>query len=215
MYKRQKTDLLGGPFGGLAGAAANYDFFRERPIVPPYEEDLALEHRKGTEKGSRLGQAIQDKFGFDARKVDHVFRQQFGYAGKYATEVSDLGREDKKDTLQILGELTGVLRPGPTSSARDVTWLGDYAHQHGISQRKEYKTLRELVSAYYDAKTQGAKARSGVDLRKYATELRAKWEQEKPTKDTPVPEKSKASDIPKGAPDIGKKIRSNLTPKLP
>lgn len=205
-----RSEILSGPIPGMTGAAANYDFFRERPIVPPYEESLALKHRK-TDRASRLGQTLQDILGIDARKIDFVIRQQFGYAGKYAVDISDIGREDKKSTEDKALGMTGVVRSGPVSAARDVVWLQDYAHENGLTQSKAFKALREKLSAYYNAKGPEAKEKAGAEVRRYALDLRADWEKNRPEKKKAGPKVPAAKPIPA---DVGRKVRNQIRRKL-
>ena len=194
---------FGGPFQGIFQAVANYDFFRDRPIVPRYEENLALDLRN-THRASRLGQAIQSAIGVDARKIDFVVEQQFGYFGRYATKASDIGREEKRgfglDTV-------GLFRGSPATAALDVQKIKEIATERGLVASRgknvdRYQTVsavparptehvknpdavrfgvfRKLLDAYYEAKGPEAKDAAAKILRREAAALRAIWEKTPP-----------------------------------
>lgn len=69
------------------------------------------------DRASRFGQALQEAIGVDARKIDFLARQQFGYFGQYATKASDIGRPDKRTFgLAEVGLFTGT----PATQSLDV-----------------------------------------------------------------------------------------------
>jgi hypothetical protein len=85
-------DLAGimGGYSGVAAAALNQDFFRQKYIIPPNEKDLAV-IKRNTEIASKFGQHIQKASDFikggkdnptvDARIVDAFVKGQFAYWG--------------------------------------------------------------------------------------------------------------------------------------
>lgn len=192
-----------GPYQALFQAAANYDFFRDRPIVPRWEENLALELRTYN-RASRLGQAIQRAIGVDARKIDFVIEQQFGYLGRYAVDASDTGRKDKHGlTLSS----TGVLGSSPASTSIDARWVTDLAEERGLAPSKSkavqrikrvqdvhagdsrnvdaarYGVFRKHLNEYYKAETSAERDRLSALIRSEATYLRTLWTKNPPKAD--------------------------------
>jgi hypothetical protein len=120
---------LSGPFRGLVQAFANHDFLRQKSIVPNYEDKLDLKLRN-TASASRLGQALQKAVGVDARKIDFLMREMFGYVGGALTDISDIGRPDKRSKEMFLKQ-TGLFAPSPAFAARGRA-MGD---QHSGPKR--------------------------------------------------------------------------------
>lgn len=183
-----------GNYSPLAQARSNFDEFRHRTIVPAHEEQLLVKHRD-TSKASRLGQVLQQVLGVDARKIDFVIRAQFGYAGSYATSVSNIGRDDAKGPGI---ETTGLFRGSPASASRDVDWAMDYARSNGLTQGREYKELSKLRDEFYDAENSADRDEAGRALREFASELRKVWESEKPVAKRFTDEKGAMSRPSKG-----------------
>lgn len=156
---------------------SNYDFWRDKNIIPHNEERLELEFRD-TSRGSRLGQAIESAAGIDARKVDFAFRSQFGIAGDLAIRTSDIGREDKPDFG--LTNISGVFNNAPVHSAMDVSWVTKTSAENGLTGSSEYKELRKLITKYYAAETPRQKDITAKKARDFATKIREKWEDNLP-----------------------------------
>lgn len=167
---------LAGPFQGVVQALTNYDLFRQKHIVPIFEENLELGLRK-TWRASRLGQLIQEVVGVDARKIDFLARQQFGYFGQYATRLSDIGRPEAR-TMGMTD--TGLFKGAPAAAALDVQWVMNRAKERGALSTKEFRQFREHVNRYYDAESRVMKEAAAKALRFQAARLRAKWEANPP-----------------------------------
>lgn len=163
---------IGGPLTALIQAATNYDLFRDKRIVPVWEEDLALEKRKGTKYASRLGQTLQDLTGVDARKNDFLVKSLLAYPGVYMQALSDIGREDK--TLDV-GKLSGFKADIPGPYARDVNWVEDYAKKQGQTKSRYMRKLKKLKTNYYNTKDLEQREKIARTMRDYATKLRAKF----------------------------------------
>jgi hypothetical protein len=190
--------LAGAPFPGLFEAAANYDFFRNRHIVPKWEEELDLELRKGTGKASRLGQAIQQAAGVDARKVDFFIESQFGYAGRYAKQFSDIGRESGERRPPTALEWMGLGTGTPGYSNPDVQWIMNIAASRGIhaapdkqvrglgsvtstqNDAKRLAVLQRHLDDFYNAKSPKERDQVGRLVRQEAELLRGMWEETRP-----------------------------------
>ena len=168
-----ETALIG-PFRGLVEVMANYDFFRNRNIVSPWEWGKRVDLRKGTGRASRVGQLLQKAIGVDGRSMDHLIESQFGGLGRLGKRVSDLGREDRP--ASIGRELVGITARSPAYAARDVQWVLNWAKSIGASTHGDVRKLNDLLSANFQSKTAKGKDVQAARARRYATALRAKIE---------------------------------------
>lgn len=153
-----------GPLQPLVELSTNHDYFRDKSIVPAHEEPLALELRN-TEKASRLGKSIQSIAGLDARKADHLIKQMFSYYGSAAMKVSDLGREDAQgfDAADL-----GLFKQSPAYNSKSVQDYMKYAAEYGLTSSRNYKEFKNLMSNYFDAKTNQEKENASKVLIDYA-----------------------------------------------
>ena len=159
-------------YPGMVQAMANYDFFRDRSIVPPHEEKLDLDLRN-TQNASRLARAFQSVSGIDSRKIDFLLREQFGYVGGFAAAVSDINRPGRRG----LGvEQTGLVVGAPAYAARDVQWVLNTAAKRGLTFRPEIRTLNSMLNSYWEAPDNEEKDQAAARLRKWATTTRKRWE---------------------------------------
>ena len=171
---------LAGPFQGVAQALANYEFFRQRHIVPTWEENLKLDLRN-TERSSRLAQTLQKLVGVDARKIDFLTRNQFGYFGQYAAKASDIGRENRR-SFGI--DDIGLFRGSPATTSQDVAWVKDLASERGATQTKVWRNFKQdYLTPYYEATTNAQRDRLAKRMRQAATRLRREWERTPPRPD--------------------------------
>jgi len=149
------VDELAGPTKAIAGALANYDFFRQKSIVPGMENDKPLDLRD-TSRASRMGQWIQKIAKVDARKADYLMGAMGGNMGRDATRISDLGRPDKP--LSTVGEFalsqTGVVGSAPGPEAISVQETMRAAKNAGLNSsplKDEFDLLRSAKDpAQYD-----------------------------------------------------------------
>lgn len=162
------------PFPGIVEGVTNYDFFRDKAIVPPYENnvDLAL---RNTDRASRLGKVLQDVSGIDARKIDHFVKGQFSYFGNAALKTSNLGRKDgDKFGLHDLGFFQNT----PAYNSPQVQDLMKYAEQWRLGASKPMKEFKRLASEYFDAKDDADKDKKAEILRDYAVQQLNEWKKE-------------------------------------
>lgn len=168
-----ESAMMGGPLKPIIENIVNYDTFRDKSIVPPYEDELALELRDSDKSASRLGQILQDVLNVDARKIDHYIESQFADIGRTATTLSDLGRDDKNiPSARLINLGTGVTTAEPGYGSPDVQWVLQQAKQVGIRK----SPLGSLLSAVFDAKTEAARDQASKALRDAAKALREKVE---------------------------------------
>jgi hypothetical protein len=147
---------------------ANYDFFRNKPIVPPHEDKLNLAYRN-TEASSRVGQIMQDAFGADARKFDHAIKSQFSYFGNTALKLGDIGKEDSRNKFG-LSDL-GFFKNSPAYNSAVVTDLTLLASEHGLTNTREYKAFRMVADEYFTATGAKEKDAAAKRLRDTADKL--------------------------------------------
>lgn len=167
---------LAGPFKGIIEAIANYNMFAQRNIVPPDENQLALELRN-TKYASRLGKLLQPVFKVDARKMDFIMREMFGFFGEFATAASDTGRPDKRG---VGLKQTGLFVESPAFNARDVQWVMSKAAERGLDRNVEYRLLKNRIREYFDAKGSEAKNRAAKIVIAEAQQIRSRWEESTP-----------------------------------
>ena len=162
---------VAGPARVIAEPIANYDFFRERRMVPWWEEGLDLELRTGTEYASNIGQLLQEAFRVDARKIDHIINQ-FGGIGRSITAASNVVGRGLPERRRLLQEVTGLSIRGPAVGARDVAWVNEWAKRRGMQQSQEVRQLRAMVEHTYAAEEPAEVERRAAELREFASELR-------------------------------------------
>lgn len=174
---------LAGPFQTYVEGISNYDFFREKHIVPPAENalNMALRH---TKSASVLGQKLQELSGFvddgsnaafgtdkgifttDARKIDHFVQGQFSYFGKLAMDVSNIGSDNNKFGFDETD--TGFIKNSPAYNAPAVQKFMKYATEFGLTRRREYKRFSDRVGDYFEEKDAAVKEQKAKDLIDYA-----------------------------------------------
>lgn len=165
------TGTIAGPYGTVIENLTNYDFFRDKRIIPEYENnlDLALRH---TEVASNIGKIMQEVFQIDARKIDHFIKGQFGYVGNFALKLSDGGNKFGMSDL-------GLFKESPAFNSPVVQELIDYAERFGLSQSTEYKDFKELNSKRFDLKSDAEKQKSAEEIISKAKEILADWKNKK------------------------------------
>jgi hypothetical protein len=159
---------LVGPFKSFIENMANYDFFRDKHIIPPHEENLKLMFRD-TDTASRLGQTLQEVFNVDARKIDHFIKNQFAYPGIWALDLSDIGREDM--TMSRMIYKTGISAFAPAGTSRSANKFMTIAKEYGLTGKKQYRQFVKELRKYYDLPTDKQKDRQALNIRNMARKL--------------------------------------------
>jgi hypothetical protein len=161
--------LFMGPFKSGVEAMTNYDMFRERHIVPPWEAELALDLRPGAREASRLGQLI-GSIGMDPRKVEHIVTGLLGDYGRLAVNLSSIGVEGNETTLsETLARASGVLRQQTPYSLRSVQDVLEREKRLGLNRTREARAFRERL--------QRARKREGGNLQKLIDRARERSKQ--------------------------------------
>jgi hypothetical protein len=163
---------------------ANKDFFRDKRIIPVDQENLDLDLRD-TSKASRLGQALQQVVGADARYIDHVIKGTTSYYGDLALRVSDIGRDDSRHPFNW--SLTGLLKGDPLYDSKNIQKVQEIVRSRGIHWSDPfYQQLNEMINTYYQTQDPVMKAAAGKEAREFAGEVLKAYEtdenykQEKP-----------------------------------
>lgn len=157
---------LAGGYRPLVEVLANYDFFREKHIIPPNEEGMDLELR-GTETASRLGKGLQETVGVDARLIDHLLKSGGGYFGDFAVITSDLGRDDTRNPMDLT--TTGLFRHDPVYGSKSVQEMMGYVEKYGIpSNNKLIKAFNQLLSDYFSQTDPEMRDKAGDTVRDFA-----------------------------------------------
>lgn len=163
---------LSGPGRSFIEVMANYDFFRNKHIIPSNEEGKAMELRH-TDKGSRLGQGIQKAFGMDARMADHFIKSSFSYFGGLGTKLSDIGKEGSQNEFN-LSDL-GLFKQSPVYNSISVQELMSLAKKYDLLRHPDYQELNYLIRDYFDAQTPADKKEVGKTIRKYSRDVIKDW----------------------------------------
>jgi hypothetical protein len=165
---------LSGPAQPAVESMVNYDFFRNKSIIPDEENglDLSLRH---TENGSRLGQFIQKMAGIDSRKIDHMIRAQFSYVGNMAIKVSDVGRSDSRNQFDLTD--TGLFKKSPAYNSPPVQDLLHFAQRWDLTKQAAYREFKGKAGEYFNAKGDKEKDKKAKELIEFAKELMSYWKE--------------------------------------
>lgn len=175
---------LGNPILGITQVPANYDAFRQKPIVPVFENTKRLSLRKFPEGSSLVAQGIHNaliSMGVDdtwaamnlgdARKIDAMAQMITGTAGDLVLSLPDLASADARG--RYLKKLGGVFSSTPAYMARDPKFVVDFAAKQGLSlQSKHFDKYLALQNAYFDARTSKEKDRAADAFLAEALRLR-------------------------------------------
>ncbi len=167
---------IAGPYQTVIEGMANYDFFRERNIIPVDEDPLNLAMRH-TETASRLGQLLQKFTSIDGRKWDHFLQRQFSYTGAFALKLSDIGRDDSRHEFDFTD--TGLFKRSPAYNSVSVQNMIGYAKEFGLTKTPAYKAFNGIVGDYFNADTDEQREEIGKQLIDYGKELYNTWKSEK------------------------------------
>jgi hypothetical protein len=167
----------------LLNVQSNWDPFRQRHIVSPYESKLDLDLREGDQHASRLGQGLQSvgmktlgrRFAMDARKWDYLIQSLGGGSGRLLTTASDIGRTDQAGR-EFWMDASGLFVHPPVYGSRDVQFVLDWAERRGETSLDAIERLEDQVSAVYEAEDAATRRARAQELWDYARQLRAEIE---------------------------------------
>jgi len=163
----------------LLNVQANWDPFRQRHIVSPYEAKLDLDLREGDQYASRLGQGLQtvgmktlgSRFAMDARKWDYLIQSLAGGSGRLLTTASDIGRTDQAGR-EFWMDASGLFVHPPVYGSRDVQFVLDYAERRGQTSHPAIERVENLVDATYEADDAETRRARAEELWEYARQVR-------------------------------------------
>lgn len=183
---------IGNPALGIMQSASNYDSFRQKHVVPIYENEKALRYRRFPEHSSIVSQKIHQDlvyFGWDdaqmaikygdARRIDYNIRRITGTAGDLILKIPDIAKADSRD--RYLKSLGGIFTSTPVYMARDPKFVYGFMKDHGLSANdKDFARHKELLNQYFNARTAKQKERAGKRYIKESTRLRKIMESKGP-----------------------------------
>lgn len=165
---------LGGGYKPIIEVLTNYDFFRDKNIIPPEDVALDLELRD-TGKASRLGKGIQEVVGMDARNADYLIKSMGSYFGNTALQLSDIGREDTRYPFNWA--VSGMLKGDPLYDSNDVQYVMDFVKHRGVHWSDPlYMQLNQLISTYYEAENAEERSEIAKTAREMARDIREVYE---------------------------------------
>jgi predicted nucleic acid-binding Zn-ribbon protein len=168
----------------LYNVQANWDPFRQRHIVSPYEAKLDLDLREGDQYASRLGQGLQavgthtlgNRFAMDARKWDYLIQSLAGGSGRLLTTASDIGRTDQAGR-EFWMDASGLFINPPVYGSRDVQFVLDWAERRGQMGQPAVERLEDQVDAVYEAEDADTRRARAQKLWEYAGQVRTAIEE--------------------------------------
>ena len=184
------TKLQAVGFGGaMVDIMMNYDSFRQKDIIPFYEENLFLSERNPS-FSSTFGQYLHALGIADARNVDHLIKNLFGKWGGMALDISDyLPRLEKfkdsdkyerpifdtdrplKSVLTALGMTAGTA----ASASRDVVYVVQQATGYGDTKTR--RQIKKLVKGVYEKDISPSEKEAKIKiLTDYASRKRMEYE---------------------------------------
>jgi N12 class adenine-specific DNA methylase/flagellum-specific peptidoglycan hydrolase FlgJ len=177
--KYEQLMSLGGVPGAMAEIRSNYDTFRQRHIVSPFEENIPLERRKGAERASRVGKILGKVLKSDPRAIDHFIQGVGGGAGQAALAASDIGRADKSLTEARMANIVTGLTSGSPSYAspvveraqRMIESAGFRPHGGATNRPNPADRLQEGLEAVRAARTPTDRDKAARLLRRISGEI--------------------------------------------
>lgn len=185
---------VAGIFGGYAGLVAvlfNYDFFRQKHIVPPKDVDISVVSRN-TAYASQFSQAIMEAsdifskgeghYLLDARKLDAFIQSQFSYYGNFFLKLTELlipGEGQNKFKFDL--NATGFFRYASAYAEPNTQWVLNIFNEHPVLKtifKEDYATFSHLITAYFSeesVKDPNIQKEVGKALRKFSAAKREEW----------------------------------------
>lgn len=154
---------------GTGALFYNYDRWRDRQIVPPWEMDQPVSERVGTKYASGLSQFLSKLAGesVDPRHIDHIVSDFFGWYGKVAMDLTKSNPNYARILgLGFIGESAGTISP-------QAQYAADTARRfRSIPEAYSDDVLSFLTNAnhlYSEAKTAKERAELAKDIREAMT----------------------------------------------
>lgn len=159
----------------------NKDTYRDKSIIPVWEEKKLLQDREGTQYASRLGKMVSSAIGIagveaDPRYIDFWLRSRLSYYGGGALALSDLGRKDSRNKFGAA--TTGFAKDTPVSNAQVVVDVYKLAEKLGKERNSRVKYLRDQVSRFYELETYKERIAQSRRVYDIAKDIREDFEKE-------------------------------------
>jgi hypothetical protein len=174
--------IMGG-YGGIVATAMNYDFFRQKYIIPPSQRELAVVKRN-TEVASKFGQDLQNLTGKDARMFDAFMQGQFAYWGdmflKSYEGVRNIGSGDKiRRKWRFDAEDLALYKNDQVFGVPNVRWVIEnerkYPDEFGFIVNKGVDRFQDDLYWYFSDDVQNnrkLKKEQGRKVRDFARMIR-------------------------------------------
>lgn len=173
-----ESTMLGG-IKPIIEVKSNYDFFRDRTIISPWEEGKLLDLRKGTKNASRISKGISDGFKqagweVDPRNIDHLIKGYTTYMGDWALSLGDLGVEDSR--FKLNSTKSGFVKDIPVGNSVSVKAVNRLAKELGVFDRQDVKSLRDKIEKFYDSEDVEERKKLSTEIYEKAEKIRGKLE---------------------------------------
>ena len=165
--------------------SANYDSFRDKTLVPRYEESKIVGDREGTKYASSLGKMLAGAgipgLWEDPRKVDHAIKGWFGYFGKHAMDLSNAisGDDDSYKQQSAEGWAATILRKlklyrvVPPKNLKSVQKVLDIGESYGVTRDSDFKLLKRMLQDYPNSLDQKKSIKGIIS---YSEDMQARFE---------------------------------------
>jgi len=178
-----ETSILGG-LKPLVEVMSNKDYFRDKMIIPAWEQDLMMEKRKGTKYASNIGKGISaglEKSGWktDPRNVDHLLKGYGTYFADWAMAISDIGEKDSRNKFGI--SKTGFAKDQAISNSKSVMEATELAKELGKMQSGYFKSFKSKIEDSYEMEEGPEKQKLIKEIYSQAKEIIKKYKADKET----------------------------------
>lgn len=170
-----------GPLAPIVEIMANKDFYRDRPIIPRWEENLALSKRGGAQFSSSSGKMLSEAFGFfgaevDPRHIDHATRGFFSYYGDFGMRLSNLVTGNTQGR-QLGIEQTAFVKERPVANSRDVLEVYRLSERLGRTNSTDIRKLKQMIRHFYSLNTVQQREEMSKRIYEHAIKLRERLEE--------------------------------------
>jgi hypothetical protein len=179
--------MFTGAFGPEITQWTNYEIFREKNVIPPYEEGKDISEKEHAyERAPVMASALakgMNEFGFsvDPRKTAKYFRDRLTYVGDMALNLSDLLSEERRGqgAWRFTKRITGIIRESPGRDSQSVQWVMGFGKKFPskVRKNKHYKRLRKLMKQSTSGLSQQEIADYNEEIRETAYQARLDLEE--------------------------------------
>jgi hypothetical protein len=179
-----KPEMSVGPFSAIVEPMVNYSFFKEKAIVPRFEEDKILSLRGRFNEASRMSKGLsvlvspffKEGDSVDPRYIDNMFGSMFSYYGELGMSVSDLGSANTRHQFGL--KTTGFVRSETPYGDVRVERMYDLAGKLGMLSSRDMKELGSMIKDFYNVKTAEERHRLYKQITKEAQIIYSEWEKD-------------------------------------